>query len=251
MDKINKLWPVILAVAIVAIVLLVYQFLKIRLEAPDFAGIEDVQKRQAVFFDYFGHSTQKINAAIMRDREKLEKLAANPADLGTKEGWLKALGSHYGVNGEVTPAFFSELLRRMDVLPPALVLTQAALESEWGTSRFATEGNNFFGEKCFDKGCGIAPRDLPPGQTFEMATFDTPFDSTNKYILDINTDPAYAKLRSIRAQLRKNGRPITGRALAEGLESNSENDAAFIRKVKAMIADYKLDETYGLLPPER
>lgn len=250
MDKINKFWPVILGVAIVLIVLMIYQFLKIRLEAPDFVDIEDVQERQEAFLDYFGRTTQKLNAAIMRERKKIEKFAANPATIGAQTGWLKARAALYGVKGDISPAYFEEILKRVDVLPPALVLPQAALESGWGTSRFATEGNNFFGQKCFGKGCGIVPKDRAPGQKFEMAVFDTPFDSINAYIFNINSHEAYAQLRSIRARVRKSGKPLTGQALVEGLGAYSENGADYIREIQSMIRHYRLDEVYGILPEE-
>ena len=251
MDKINKLWPVILGVAIVLIVLMIYQFLKIRLEAPDFVDIEDAQERQVAFLDYFGHTTQKLNAAIMRERKKIEKFAANPATIGAQTGWLKARAALYGVKGDISPAYFEEILKRVDVLPPALVLPQAALESGWGTSRFAIEGNNFFGQKCYGKDCGILPEDRAPGQKFEMAVFDTPFDSINAYIFNINSHDDYARLRDIRAEVRKSGKPLTGQALVKGLGAYPENGLNYIRKIQSMITDYGLDERYGLLPEER
>jgi Bax protein len=247
MDKLNKFWPIILAVAIIAIVLMIYQFLKLRLEAPDFVAIEDVKVRQEKFLDYFGRTAQQVNAAIMRDREKIEKIIADPAKMSTKGGWLIARASQYGVTGEVTPAFFEELLKRADVLPPAMVLSQGALESGWGTSRFAVEGNNFFGQKCFNKGCGIVPQNRGADQTFEMSIFDTPFDSVNAYIFNINTHDAYARLRETRARLRKNNQPITGKALVTELESYSENGADHIRDIRRMMETYRLDETYGIL----
>ena len=40
-----------------------------------------------------------------------------------------------------------ELLRRVDVIPPSLVLAQGAIESGWGTSRFARQGNNLYGQR--------------------------------------------------------------------------------------------------------
>jgi Bax protein len=248
MDKINKYWPIILGIGVILIVLMLYQFLKIRLEAPDFAAIQDVKERQKTFFDYFARTTQQVNKSVMGDRKKFEKLAANPNNLSTKAGWLKARAALYGVKGDISPAFFEELFRRVDVVPPALILPQAALESGWGTSRFASEGNNFLGQKCFHKGCGMVPKDRSPGQTFEMATFDTPYDSVNEYMWNINTHDAYAPLRDIRAQLRKSGRPITGMALAEGLKAYAENGTDYIRDIQALIKAHRLDETYGLLP---
>jgi len=247
MDRINKLWPVILGVAVLAIVLIFYQFLASRLEAPNFASIENVEERKETFFKYFGRSTQKLNAQIMGDREKIEKLAASPSTITTQAGWLKARAALYGVTGDLSPAFFEEVLKRVDGLPPGLVLPQAALESGWGTSRYAVEGNSFFGQKCTGKDCGMVPNDRAPGQKFEIATFATPFESVNAYIFNINTHDAYAQLREIRAQLRKNGRQVTGYALAEGLGHYSEKGSDYIREIRAMIQANGLDETYGLL----
>jgi len=247
MDKLNKFWPVILGVAIIAIVLMAYQFLASRLEAPDFASIQNVAERKETFLKYFGRSTQQLNAAILGDRKKIKKLAAAPSTISTQAGWLKTKAAQYGVSGDISPTFFEELLKRVDGLPPALVLPQAALESGWGTSRYAAEGKNFFGQKCFGKGCGMVPENRPPGQKFEMATFDTPFDSVNAYIFNINTHDAYAQLRDIRARLRKSDQPLTGQALAEGLGAYSELGTDYIQKIRAMIRENQLDETYGLI----
>jgi len=250
MDKINKFWPIILGVAIVAIVLMFYQFLASRLEAPNFSSIENVEERQETFFKYFGRSTQQLNAQIMGDRKKIIKMAKSQSAISTQAqaGWLKARAALYGVTGDISPAFFEEVLKRVDGLPPALVLPQAALESGWGTSRYAVEGNNFFGQKCTGKGCGMVPEDRAPGQKFEMAVFDTPFESVNAYIFNINTHDAYAQLRDIRASLRKNNQPLSGEVLAEGLGGASEMGSDYyIREIRTIIRTNRLDETYGFL----
>ena len=46
----------------------------------------------------------------------------------------------------------NELMLRVDVLPVSLALAQAANESAWGTSRFALQGNNIFGQWCYEPG---------------------------------------------------------------------------------------------------
>ena len=69
---------------------------------------------------------------------------------------------HIKYEVETEAADFDEVLAtlelRIGVVPEPLVLIQAAKESGWGTSRFAVEGNNLFGQRCYEKGCGIAPR---------------------------------------------------------------------------------------------
>lgn len=74
----------------------------------------------------------------------------------------KVLGELYGVEFEdkqITKAWLDKMLLRVDVLPKALVLTQAANESAWGTSRFAVQANNYFGQWCYRTGCGLVPRE--------------------------------------------------------------------------------------------
>lgn len=43
-------------------------------------------------------------------------------------------------------AVIDELLYRLDEIPAALAIGQAACESGWGTSRFTIEGNALFGQ---------------------------------------------------------------------------------------------------------
>lgn len=60
-----------------------------------------------------------------------------------------------------------QLLVRVDILPPELVLSQAATESGWGTSRMARKLNNFFGHYCFEKRMwcfAVSPEWLRRGQ---------------------------------------------------------------------------------------
>jgi hypothetical protein len=83
------------------------------------------------------------NDRIRGLRQKLDKGSA-PASLFTE---YKAKASD-----------MNALRRRLDIIPASLVLPQAALESGWGTSRFALEGNNLFGMRTYAKDSdGIAP----------------------------------------------------------------------------------------------
>ena len=45
-------------------------------------------------------------------------------------------------------ASFDSLLLRVDIIPIKLVMAQAIIESGWGSSRFARDGNNYFGIHC-------------------------------------------------------------------------------------------------------
>ena len=134
-----------------------------------------------------------------------------------------------------TPAEWETLLRRVDVVPPSLALAQAANESAWGTSRFARDGNNYFGQWCFEQGCGLVPKRRDEGRAHEVATFSSPVESVERYMANLNTHDAYRPLRERREQLRESEAPITGIQLAAGLEKYSERGEEYIAELRSMI----------------
>lgn len=132
------------------------------------------------------------------------------------------------------------LLLRVDIIPPSLALSQAAEESGWATSRFTEEGNAFFGQWDFS-GNGMAPKQ-PRKELGEygLARFNSPFESVEAYMLNINTNNAYQELRAMRATLRAQQQAITGMQLATTLGRYSERGDAYIEGLRKMIKFNKL-----------
>jgi Bax protein len=130
---------------------------------------------------------------------------------------------------------WDDLLRRVDAIPASLALAQSANESAWGTSRFAKDGSNFFGQWCYDAGCGLVPSKRNAGASHEVAVFDSPEESVASYLLNLNTNRAYTELRSIRASLRARNKEISGEALAAGLRKYSERGDAYVKELRSMI----------------
>src|SRR5690606_24219440 len=124
---------------------------------------------------------------------------------------------------------------RVDILPSSLVLAQAANESAWGTSRFALEGNNFFGQWCWSEGCGLVPQQRHSGAAHEVQSYASVADSVRSYFMNINTFPSYLELRRTRQRLRDQGKPLDRHALAEGLERYTERGAEYVKEVRAII----------------
>ena len=131
--------------------------------------------------------------------------------------------------------FWSEMAKRVDTLPVELVLVQAANESAWGTSRFAREGNNYFGQWCYEKGCGIVPKQRPAGETYEVASYASPADSLHSYMENLNTSKAYEPLRDLRYKARQEKRQASATELVWGLLKYSERGKAYVRDICAMI----------------
>jgi Bax protein len=127
------------------------------------------------------------------------------------------------------------LLMRVDVLPADLVLAQAAMESAWGTSRFATEGNNYFGQWCFKKGCGLVPEKRKKKKRHEVRRFASPAESVRAYMRNINSHSAYAALRELRYRHKINKQAVSGEELAYGLESYSIMGESYVLAIRDII----------------
>jgi Bax protein len=210
---------------------------------PDFADILDVKEKKETFFATLYPIIQEENTHVLKVRDTLLRLNDVPVEQLDEEQkqWLIEISSYYRLENEsISRDTFDELLVRVDYIPPSLALTQAAIESGWGSSRFSKKGNNLFGQWCFSKGCGMVPSSRDSGKSHEVATFSTVNQAVRAYIRNLNTNAAYVSLRAKRAQLRQRGEPITGVTLAQTLTKYSEEGAHYVRKVTKFINQNKL-----------
>lgn len=214
---------------------------------PDFSTIDDVQEKKQAFFDYMLPLIHEANARIMAERMLVEKWHLDADSLSSDEqAELQHLLTKYRVTSDDPDEQKDLLLRRVNTIPPSLVLAQAANESAWGTSRFAREGNNLFGQWCFSRGCGLVPEDRNDGSRHEVRAFDTPLDSITSYMRNLNSHPQYRDLRELRLQdIEQQGHP-GGISLAEGLQGYSERGDEYVDEIQQMIRFNRLqrfDET--------
>ncbi len=215
---------------------------------PDFASIMDVSEKKTSFFDFLSPYIDTVNQQILVQRQRLISLRAkldNGLTLNRNEmSYLSELRVEYELENEVlnTRNLINRLLKRADIIPSSLALAQAANESAWGTSRFAREGNNFYGQWCYSEGCGIIPARRLAGARHEVKSFDNVFESVQAYIMNLNTFPNYQKLRDIRQQVRQAGRSIDGISLSEGLDTYSSRGDEYIFELQSMIYSNNLLE---------
>ncbi|MDZ7923477.1 MAG: glucosaminidase domain-containing protein [Marinagarivorans sp.] len=211
---------------------------------PNFSGYASNHEKKRAFVDFLTPIIVDENKKIAQDRLFLlgmkQKYQAQINFSSAQKKRLSQLATRYRVDTTIEdPLFWSTLLLRVDGIPPSLAVTQAAIESAWGTSRFALEGNNLFGHWCFNEGCGIVPNKRKEGKRHEVAKFESVNKAVEKYLLNLNQLNAYKQLRMIRAQLRTSEQPVTGQALTAGLENYSELGPHYINKVRKIIA-YKI-----------
>ncbi|CUA82821.1 glucosaminidase domain-containing protein [Pseudidiomarina woesei] len=208
---------------------------------PDFTIYTNVRDKKQAFFSFLAPIVQAENAVIEQAREQLLALVQVHKQTGSLNKkqlkQLERIANDYNVTVETNDlaATFGVLLRRVDVVPEALALVQAANESAWGTSRFALEGLNFFGQWCFRKGCGLVPDARSEDMTHEVRKFASVNASVRSYLRNINTHPAYFELRRLRAEKRQSGADIRALDLTEGLMSYSERGEDYIHELNSMI----------------
>ena len=191
---------------------------------PSFDSIESTVVRKEVFFNYLLPVIHKKNAEIVALRNAISNNELN-------DNQLNDLAKKYRV--ETTSK--EELLKVIDILPPSLVLAQAANESDWGRSRFAKDFNNYFGIWCFTKGCGVIPKDRDEDATHEVASFNSLEDCIDYYVLNINRSYAYEDLRLMRKNQRESLQPITGTLLAQGLGNYAFPGDEYIESIQTLI----------------
>jgi uncharacterized FlgJ-related protein len=199
-----------------------------------------VKKKKAIFFRLLAPSILMSNERILKDREKLTQISKTASKY--TDTFVVTLAKKYRVikkdEIKVTDEDIKELFVRVDKLPLSLALAQGASESGWATSRFALLGNSLFGQWDFS-GNGIKPKEQRKELgNYGLAKFDTPQDSVDSYLRNINTHRSYELLRTMRAK----NRDISGYKLAEGLINYSERREAYVNDIKSIIEFNKLKE---------
>lgn len=160
-----------------------------------------------------------IHAHRMGDRPSLDK-------------WAKL----YKIPSEALDddALLTRLLRRADKVPVPIALAQAAIESGWGTSRFAKEGNALFGQWAWRASAGIRPLKAE-NDRFVVRSFSTLFDSVRAYIHNLNTHRHYADFRSARADVRALPVDVRTDRLVRHLDSYAEIGLSYVEKLRRLI----------------
>jgi len=140
----------------------------------------------------------------------------------------------------------SQLLKRLDIIPVQLVMAQAIIESGWGSSAFARDGNNYFGVHCYTEGCGVKPAGNDSA-SFYVKTYPSEMAGIEDYLWILNTGHVYKGLRQTRLDLRNEREPIDAVALAQGLSSYSQKGEEYVKMVSNIIKNYLPENTDELI----
>lgn len=209
----------------------------------DLKAVRDVEDRKSLFLRTVLPLVLRVNEEIAADRARLMAL-----DSRIKSGrtvpraevqWLTDLADYY----KLETADIGALLKRVDAVPVALALAQAAEESGWGTSRFAREGNALFGQWTTNPSVrGLVPRDRAADAVHRVRAFPTLLDAVRAYARNLNTHRSYAAFREERRRLRQAGADLDGYRLAGTLLAYSERGPAYVQTLRVIMRANALPE---------
>ena len=214
---------------------------------PADSGGRGTRQEEALFLAIMLPHIVAVNTFIGTQRVRLlrlEKEKRTGKKLSPKDRtWLQALAKEYDLPG----VDFTRLKLRVDYLPPSLGLAQAIVESAWGRSRMALEGNALFG---LHLPKGSKARFIKAKKAdVRVAAYDTIFAGVQAWAHNLNHTPAYRGLRTLRAAMRTDNRPVvSGATLARGLAGYSARGKAYVRNLQEIIKRHRLDQFDDPLP---
>jgi uncharacterized FlgJ-related protein len=113
-----------------------------------------------------------------------------------------------------------------------LIIAQAIVESNYGTSRFAREGHNLFGIRVWSKE-GMLPYKQPDHIEWRVRVFKNKCESVRYYIEILNTKRAYSEFRKVR-EITLNKDPILMAKTLDNFSTNKEYEKHVIEVIQRL-----------------
>ena len=127
--------------------------------------------------------------------------------------YIKSIGSFYEPKIETSSndkfiqsmkkciSYINLDLPKEEQIPTLLIIAQSIVESDYGTSRFAKEGNALFGVRVWSKN-GILPLKQHEDINWRIKTYHSKCASTRDYINILNNNHHYSEFRNVRQRTK-------------------------------------------------
>ena len=208
-----------------------------------FAGLPEyyyklpLQKQKKEFKNILIPMIEKENQKILQERYLAQSIFNKPFFMLDFNNLvvLSKLAKKYKIHNIYNKeAFF----KKIDVIPPKLVLAQGAVESAWGKSYFAKKANNLFGQWTYT-GKGLVPKNRDVNKTHTVRIFKSPQQSLEVYMRNLNRNPAYKKFREVRYRYRKENKKFTAQIAATTLILYSQLREVYVKILQNIIKQFR------------
>ena len=203
----------------------------------DLSTIEPTSRRKKIFLSSILPLIVNSNLEILSHRKALCQ-AINNNDNEKKQPIAKKYNIDISTIGDLI--IDDTLIRHIDAIPISLAMSQAAVESGWGTSRFALQGNALFGQWVWDESKGIKPK-FASDKNAVVRKFETLDESVKAYMLNLNTHIAYSAMRAKRKRNCSQKKLIGGYDLANWMGNYAITRDEYIKTLRLVIKANKLE----------
>lgn len=189
----------------------------------DYNKLTDETERNALFIKILAPLALKLNQDLLAERAVISAIAErfrqnqslSDADIET----LEAKAAKYDIfsrlkEDERWRYLISELLNRVDRIPPSIMITAAALETNWGTSRIVKEGNSLYKTLVWHTDKGLKPIGETTDDSYRIKIYPDIYASMHDFALKVNSHPSFTALRNFRREQRERTANISGLILA-------------------------------------
>jgi len=197
----------------------------------------------AILLVVYGYGTFNPNEFAQK---KIFKIAENDYLIKVKKMELTEPSMEYSNDIQFVRAmhkcidYINFTLPHSKRVPFEMIIGQAALESGWGSSRFANEAKNLFGIRVFSKD---SPHLLPQGiknwPGWGVRVFPSKCASVVEYVRLLNEHQAYKEFRALREKTKD---PIKLIKKLDNFSTTPDYDKRVIRIIKKI---RKLEDTYA------
>ena len=148
------------------------------------------------------HAVNKLEDEIHKNEQEVVAM------LGLKEPEFKFTDKGTFIDATSTCiAYLNWTTDRKLRVPTGIIIAMAGIESAWGTSRFATEGNALFGVRTWSLDTVPHMKALGnPDASWGVKKYKTKCQSVRDMIRILNTHPAYEGFRSARERQLDDGK---------------------------------------------
>lgn len=213
----------------------------------DYADIESQKYRNEVFIRILTPLALKINEELSNERHTLlrleRSLERNKSLTPEETEKLEELAVKYDYflrsKDETRAAnLIQHLKKRINVIPPSILVAVAAMETNWGFSRVAQEANSLYKEKVWYTNEGLEPlENKDDGYRFRI--FDSLIDSMRSYALTFNSNISYQNVWDTRVEAAARQDKLIGESIAYSL-AHASNLPNFVGILDYTTAFYDL-----------
>ena len=200
----------------------------------DYEKITDEKQRNTLFLKILIPLAMRINEDLFNLRQEIQGLQKKFLDtqkLSRQEiDKIEQLETTYDIftriNGNDRYAYLlHELLIRIDIIPTSILVTAAAIETNWGASRIVREGNSLYKILQWHTTEGLKPIGETEDDSYRIKIYPDLYSSIDDYALKINSSQSFGKFRNFRCELRGLNNTAAGQVLAPYTfgSSNLEN----------------------------